>query len=235
MAAGVPARASSRDAILLVFAELVAERGYSDTSLSEVAGVLGLSKGTIVHHFTNKEQMLSEVHAAYFERRFAEASFIEDQLDDPVTELAAVIYALLAAHRDDRAASLAFLREFVRFVEGGLSEHVRERRVAYRRLVVEIIARGCESGQLRTSDPLLSAMHVFGMCNYAWTWYRPAGRQTIEDIADVLIRDVLNGLQATGPGLPDLDTVVTTAIDTVRRAPGRLPPANEARRAMSAR
>ena len=55
--AGTP-RASSRDAILRVFAELVARKGYSDTSLSEVAGTLGLSKGTIVHHFGDRKSVV---------------------------------------------------------------------------------------------------------------------------------------------------------------------------------
>ena len=69
-------RASSRDAILRVFAEHVADRGYADTSLGDIAAELNLSKGTIVHHFGTKEALLREVHVAYFGRRFAEADFV---------------------------------------------------------------------------------------------------------------------------------------------------------------
>ena len=111
-------RASSRDAILRVFAEHVADRGYADTSLGDIAAELNLSKGTIVHHFGTKEALLREVHVAYFARRFAEADFVLAQLKDPASRLVAMIYALLAAHRDDRAASLACLRELVRYFDG---------------------------------------------------------------------------------------------------------------------
>jgi AcrR family transcriptional regulator len=121
-------RASSRDAILRVFAEHVADRGYADTSLGDIAAELDLSKGTIVHHFGNKEALLREVHVAYFARRFAEADFVLAQLKDPVSRLMAMIYALLAAHRDDRAASLACLRELVRYFDGDLTGYVREQR-----------------------------------------------------------------------------------------------------------
>ena len=63
-------RASSRDAILRVFAEHVADRGYADTSLADIATELDLSKGTIVHHFGSKETLLREgLHRRVDQRR----------------------------------------------------------------------------------------------------------------------------------------------------------------------
>lgn len=219
-------RGRSRAAILHVFAESVADRGYSDTALSDVSSTLGISKGTIVHHFGTKERLLSEVHAAYFQRRFAEARFIDQELNDPATRLAAFVYALLAAHRDDRAASLTFLREFVRYVDGGLSAHVRFQRDTYHRMVVGIIEEGVHTGTFRTTDASLTALHIFGMCNYAWTWYRPDGKKSVEEIAAVFARDVLLGLYTpANNSRDDLDKLIATAIDTVTRAPDRLPPA----------
>jgi TetR/AcrR family transcriptional regulator, cholesterol catabolism regulator len=232
---GSGARASSRDAILRVFAEHVADRGYADTSLSDVASELGLSKGTILHHFGTKEAVLGEVHVAYFTRRFAEADFIQAELHDPVSRLVAHIYLLLAAHRDDRAASLACLRELVRYFEGDLTEYVRQQRVRYTRTVVDILRDGVEQGALHTTDPAMTALQIFGMCNYAWTWYRPDGSQTVEQITALFARDILHGL-AGSPGVDtDLDLVVERAIGTVLRAPGRLPTGGAARPARPSR
>jgi AcrR family transcriptional regulator len=212
-------RASSRDAILRVFAEQVAERGYADTSLGDVAAQLGLSKGTIVHHFRSKEALLGELHVAYFGRRFAEADFIRAELGDPVRRLIAMIYALLKAHRDDRAASLACLRELVRYFEGELTEYVRGQRTAYTEILVGILRDGVRQGVLHTADPRMTALHIFGMCNYAWTWYRPDGPQSIEQIAAQFARDILAGLtrQTDDAGLAGQ---IDDAITTVRRAPG---------------
>ena len=233
-------RASSRDAILRVFAEHVADRGYADTSLGDIAAELNLSKGTIVHHFGTKEALLREVHMAYFTRRFAEAEYVHAQLKDPVSRLAAMIYALLAAHRDDRAASLACLRELVRYFGGDLTNYVREQRARYTAIMDGILRDGVAEGVFRTADPKMSALQVFGMCNYAWTWYQPDGSRSVEDIARLFARNILDGLSgpATGGGhagpategghagtAPDgaLDDLITQDIDTVRRAPGRLP------------
>ncbi|MDJ0490926.1 TetR/AcrR family transcriptional regulator [Rhodococcus qingshengii] len=219
-------RASSRAAILRVFAEQVAERGYSDTSISDVASALGLSKGTVVHHFGSKNQLLLEVHTAYFERRFAEAEYLLGELDDPVSQFSGIVFALLAGHRDDRAASLTFLREFVRYVDGGLSEHVRTERQNYRRLVTRIIEAGVEAGDFETSSPQLVTMQLFGMCNYAWTWYRLDGESSVEEIAELFAKTILVGLRPSGQNedMNSLDARIREGIAVVRRAPGRLPP-----------
>jgi TetR/AcrR family transcriptional regulator, cholesterol catabolism regulator len=207
------ARPSSRSAILRVFAEHVAERGYAETSLADVAAELGLSKGTILHHFGSKEALLGEVHLAYFGRRLAEADYVAAHLSDPVHRLVAMVYALLAAHRDDRAASLTCLRELVRYssgeVGGDLAAHVRGQRARYTQIVVDIVA----SGGMRTADPRMTALHVFGMCNYAWTWYRPDGPESVEHIAGVFVRDLL------GEGH---EAMLAKAVAVVRRAPGRV-------------
>ena len=44
------------DAALRVFAA----RGYRNASLEEVAAAAGVTKGAVYHHFTNKEQLLSQ-------------------------------------------------------------------------------------------------------------------------------------------------------------------------------
>lgn len=222
-------RASSRDAILRVFAEHVADRGYADTSLGDVAAELDLSKGTIVHHFGSKETLLREVHVAYFGRRFAEADYVLAQLKDPVSRLVAMIYALLAAHRDDRAASLACLRELVRYFDGDLTGYVREQRTRYTAILSEILRQGVDEGAFQTADPKMSALQIFGMCNYAWTWYRPDGSQSVEEIARLFARNILGGLTCRPGSESASDELITQAMDTVQQAPGRVPPPVERR------
>lgn len=211
-------RTSSRDAILRVFAEHVADRGYADTSLGDVATHLGLSKGTIVHHFRSKEAMLGELHVAYFGRRFAEVEYILAELDDPVRRLIAIIYALLKSHRDDRAASLACLRELVRYFKGELNEYVRAQRTAYTDMLVDVLRDGVRQGVLHTADPQMTALHVFGMCNYAWSWYRPDGPLSAEQIATRFARDILGGLTHPSGDDADLMKKIDEALETVRRA-----------------
>ncbi len=135
-----------------------------------------------------------------------------------------MIYALLAAHRDDRAASLACLRELVRYFDGDLTDYVRKQRARYTAIVGGILRDGVDEGVFRTADPKMSALQIFGMCNYAWTWYQPDGSQSVEDIARLFARNILDGLATNGNARDAaLDDLITAAIGTVQQAPGRLP------------
>ena len=212
-------RRSARDDILRVFADLVAEQGYSDVSIGEVADQLGMSKGTIVHHFSPKIQLLVEVHTSYMERRLAEAHEILGTVSTPTGQLAAMVFALLRSHRDDRAATIAFLREIVRFTDGDAMAAVQAQRDTYTALVEGIIRRGVEQGEFETEDTRLVMLQVFGMCNYAWTWYRPDGPTTSEEIARVFIRTILIGLEADDSDHRDrIDEIVREAIAAVNRS-----------------
>ncbi|ANY07567.1 TetR/AcrR family transcriptional regulator [Pseudonocardia sp. HH130630-07] len=217
------ARASSRDAILLVFAEMVADRGYAETSIADVATALGLSKGTVVHHFGDKQSMLGELHAAYFTRRFAEVDHVLAELPDPVDRLVALMYLMLVAHRDDRAATLACLRELVRYLTGELHGYVHRQRERFTGVVVDTLVAGRTAGALTVDDPEMTALQIFGMCNYAWTWYRPDGRQTVEEITTVFASGLLRGLSSDATGPSDVGARVERAARVVRSAPGRLP------------
>ena len=94
--------------------------------------------------------------------------------------------------------------------------------VDVRKLVDGILRDGVDEGVFRTADPKMSALQIFGMCNYAWTWYQPDGARSVEDIARLFARNILDGL-AGAPADDALDDLITQAIDTVRRAPGRMP------------
>ena len=55
------------DAALTIFAE----QGYRDTTLDEVAEAAGVTKGTIYHYFSTKEELLLRAIEHYQERAFA--------------------------------------------------------------------------------------------------------------------------------------------------------------------
>ncbi|GAA1968554.1 TetR/AcrR family transcriptional regulator [Kitasatospora viridis] len=51
----------SRSRILTTAADLFLSRGYADTSLSQIAEGVGLSKASVLYHFSSKDQILMEL------------------------------------------------------------------------------------------------------------------------------------------------------------------------------
>jgi AcrR family transcriptional regulator len=196
-------RKSRRGEILQCFTEMVAERGYDEVSIRDIAEALGISKGTILHHFGSKGALLEQIHSEYMRRRLAEAAEFLAEYEDPVDQLQLVVYQLMLSQQDDRAATVAFSREIVRSAEEEVMAEVRAMRDEYSALVIDVIRRGVQSGAFKQVDPQLTALQVFGMCNWSWTWFTPAGRWPASKIADEFCRTLIGGLAGDG-GLPDL-------------------------------
>jgi TetR/AcrR family transcriptional regulator, cholesterol catabolism regulator len=187
-------RRSRKDEIVRCFGEMVAERGYDSVSLRDVAEALDMSKGTILHHFGSKDRLLEHVHADYMERRLDEAHLLLERLGSPADQLAGLIYQLMLAEHHDRASTVAFAREIVRFASDEIMRDVRRMREEYTALLRGVVQRGMDSGQFAPEDPAIVTLQIFGMCNWSWTWYRTDGRLGAEDIAHTFTRVVLNGL-----------------------------------------
>ena len=187
-------RKSKRNEILRCFTELVAERGYDEVSVRDVAEALDISKGTILHHFGSKEAILEQINNAYMRRRIAEARDYLPDLDDPVDELQAFICQLMLSQQDDRAATVAFSREIVRSASEPVMAEVRQLRDEFSAVLIDIIERGVKSGAFAKVEPKLTALQIFGMVNWAWTWFVPGGRRTAEEIANQFSATVIGGL-----------------------------------------
>jgi AcrR family transcriptional regulator len=187
-------RKSKRGEILRCFTELVAERGYDEVSVRDVAEALGISKGTVLHHFRSKEAILEQINNDYMSRRLAEARDYLPELDDPVDELQAFICHLMLCQQDDRAATVAFSREILRSAEEPMMAEVRQLRDEFSAILVEILERGAKSGAFADLDPQLTAVQIFGMVNWAWTWFRPGGPKDAAEIAAQFSRTVIGGL-----------------------------------------
>jgi AcrR family transcriptional regulator len=218
-------RKSQRGTILATFAAMVAERGYDAVSHRDVADALGMSKGTIVHHFRTKELILEEVHRTYMRRRLDEAVAILARLDTPAERLAGLVHQLLIAQRDDRNATVAFAREISRFAADESMRAVRTMREEYFELLEGVIREGMAEGSLEPGDATLITLQVFGSCNWAWTWFRPDGDRTAEEIAASFSNTVLRGLMPRDGELPaiDMDAISSVIHDVMTRAPEAVP------------
>ena len=152
-AAGPPAPVTpkghaTRASILQTAAEVFAERGYADTTLSELIARSGLTKGAFYFHFSSKEQL---AFAVLEEKQRQWLEFVSRQvLDKPraIDQLRALGPALIRLHRQDPSAYSAqrLSRDLGPIPE--LADRVRAQMRGWIELVAGIISRAQRDGDL---------------------------------------------------------------------------------------
>lgn len=204
--------------ILDAFTRHIAELGYDGTNFGAVAKELGVSKGTIVHHFGTKERILAALHESYMRRRSAELELITERLTTPETRLAAILHAFIHYQVEDRAATVAFQREIARLADEPAMAEGRRLREQYVARVREVIQEGVNMGVFRPVDADVDALLMFGSAQWAWTWFTPDGTRTAGDVGTAFVDLVLGGLLVDRASLPTLAAGAGPAATAMRTA-----------------
>jgi AcrR family transcriptional regulator len=179
-------------AILARAAELFARRGYSATSMNDVAAACDVGKATLYHYHQQKSTLLARIALAHVERLEQVVAAVHARRLAPDAELRALIEAFMAVYAGAQHEHRV-LTEDVKF----LGDEERAAVQAAQRRVVAAFARTI--GRVRPdlasrATPL--AMLLFGMINWTFTWLRPGGAMTHEDLAPMVVQLFFGGLPA---------------------------------------
>ena len=210
--------------ILELFTRNVARSGYAGSNFSEIAGELGISKGTIVHHYGTKDQLFAQMHDSYMERRLAEAEAIVAKLETPEKQLAGLLFAFLQYQDIDRYATVALQREIATLSTHEAMAHGRRRRADYLAVVRGVIAEGVRKNDFRALDVDLQSLLIFGASQWAWTWFEPGHRLTAMESGSQLVQLALGALLVDRRPLERLadpqGEVAATVVSLLPRADG---------------
>jgi TetR/AcrR family transcriptional regulator, cholesterol catabolism regulator len=226
MTAAAGNRGRTRDAgryldILTAFTRNVARNGYERSNFSEIANELGISKGTIVHHYGTKDRLFAQMHDSYMERRLAEAKDIVARFDSPEERLAGLLFAFVLYQEVDRDATVAFQREVATLATHDALAHGRQLRAEYLGLVRSILAEGMSGGVFRTLDVDVQSLLIFGTSQWAWTWFRPGERLSAVEAGGQLVQLGLGSLMVDRIRLGRLadpaGEVAATVVEVVAR------------------
>jgi TetR/AcrR family transcriptional regulator len=189
-----------RETILARAAELFARRGYTATSMNEVAEACGVSKPALYHYVRDKHQLLDEIAEAHIARLLALVAEVDATAPTPEQRLRRLIEACLSVYAGSQAEHRV-LTEDVRF----LAPAEKKRVLGGQRRVVAAFADAIaairpELGASKLQKPL--AMLLFGMMNWMFTWLQPEGELSHADLAPVVADLFFGGVGAVRAPAP---------------------------------
>jgi AcrR family transcriptional regulator len=174
--------AERRQQIITLAASLFDQGGYASTTMDDIAREVGVAKPTLYHYFPSKDDILHAIHEEFIDllisRHEARAGtgLRPEQL---LLEAMADILELMETHRGHVRVFFEHHRELPAEARGP----IRVKRDRYEQIVEGLIGEGIKLGVFRHTDPHLATLATFGMCNWAYQWYRPGGALRSREIA----------------------------------------------------
>lgn len=168
--------------IVTVAADLFDESTYANVRMDDVAKRIGIAKPTLYHYFSSKEEILHAIHDEFIDLLLAQHRSRSDSWLRPeqlLLEAMADILELMQTHRGHVRVFFEHHRELA----PDARRTVRAKRDEYERLIEELITECVQRGTFRPVDPRLATLGVFGMCNWAYQWYRSTGAVRPREIA----------------------------------------------------
>ncbi len=193
-------RELKRDAVLTAAARLFNRSGFHATALDDVAKVLGVTKPTIYHYFSNKDEILFEctrrglaaISAAATKASLAGGNGLE-RLRSLMTEYATVMTQdfgrciTLTSEADLSEASKAEFRRIKREVD---------------RTVRAVVSEGMQDGSIAPGDPKLVTFAVTGALNWIARWFDESGPMSVEEVSKAFVDTLVRGLAPREPTKP---------------------------------
>ncbi len=190
----------SREEIINAAVVLFSQNGYHATSMQDVAHAVAIKKPSLYHHFESKEAILVAILESTMDRLIQQLEVIARSDLKSADKLREAIKTHAMAIARNPAGAAIFFREDRGLGEGYL-QHYLAKRDEFERLFRLIVKEGIERGEFCPIDITITVQALLGMVNWMTRWYRPEGRLSAEEIAELFAQISMEGLR-TGHASP---------------------------------
>jgi len=188
--------AFKRTRIINEAVELFYDRGYEHTTLDMVAERLGVTKPFIYAQFRSKAELLGEISATSIASALAELENTLELKMEPIEKLRLLAKRFAAAVLSTRMHIAIFTREEKSLLPEDF-DRINVMRRTFDQKLTAFLREGNDSGDFAIADAHIAALSIGGMVSWAYVWYRPTGRLSIEEVSD-LMSDLIVSMASPG-------------------------------------
>jgi AcrR family transcriptional regulator len=190
--------AYKRERILEEAVKLFYERGFSGTTLDDIAGKLGVTKPFIYTHFRSKVELLEAICRPTIEMSLEAIAHAAGQGGNASDRLFSGVVAFTKVVLQRQANIAVYFREEKNLSEAGLAD-INALRKRFDRVLSELLEEGANAGEFHITDIRVAALAIGGMVSWAYTWYQPGGRLSIDDVGSEMARFAVGMVVAQEP------------------------------------
>lgn len=190
----MPVKVKRKEHINSAARNLFRERGYSATSMRDIASTVGIEVASLYNHIDSKESMLQQICITMAEKFLAIIPLVKHLQERPEEQLKEAIrlhVLVITSHADESAV---FVHEWKHLSEPHLSAF-KKMRNNYEGFYRDLIRRGEELGLFKNIHEKFVMMVLFSSINWLYDYYKPNGKLNPSQISDIITDIFLNGIK----------------------------------------
>ncbi|WP_114090613.1 TetR/AcrR family transcriptional regulator [Thalassospira profundimaris] len=189
-----------REKILRSSAKVFASKGFSTSTIIDLATACNSSRGALYHYFGSKEEILSHIISEHVSQMLSELQTLGEQKLDAREFLYAVSRKIMELNAVNNAEQIVLLNDW-----NQLDEKQKAETAAAQRKIIAIIRdaliRLDTAHRMTPKYATTHAMSLLGSLNYTYAWYDPEGAVKPDEYADMVVNVFLDGfLSPASPG-----------------------------------
>jgi len=182
------------DRLLKAAATCFNEKGFSGTSLKDVANQLNITDAAIYYYVRNKEEL---VNLCYLKA----TDLAEDALDRAMqdgaspSEKLALFIGYQIDHLTGAEGPVAVMSEIPALAEEH-REAIRARATRHQKRITQLIQEGAEDGSLVVVNPIATSNVILGALNWMPKWYKPSPVLSVDMIKQSFVSSLMGGIRS---------------------------------------
>lgn len=174
----------AREHLLAVAVREFARRGFTRTSIRDIARAAGIQPASVYHHYSSKDDLFAAAHAAGMREMTHLVEAAIARLRDPWERLEMAFIVHIRHHISGNDLTIWTGASLFLFESPEMQKQLRAERdrfeAVYRRLIADLpLPAGIDRSLLR--------LQLLGALNWTRTWYRP-GKRGAAEIAAHLVK-----------------------------------------------
>ncbi|MBI1223136.1 MAG: TetR family transcriptional regulator [Bacteroidetes bacterium] len=195
----MPTRFTNRkDQIVQIAAELFSKKGYSATSMRDIAEHMKMEAASLYNHISSKEDILHTICFTTADRFINAIDEVNDIYFNGEEKLRMAVKNHIQILTDNMAEAQVFLREWRHLNEENIQAFI-QLRDRYEKGIQSILQTGIDENVFQEVDKKFATLNILSSVNWIVEWYRPDGNMSPEEIADKISDFLLTGLHKKQP------------------------------------
>ena len=183
-----------KNTIKKVSIDLFYKQGYFATGISDIARASGIQKASVYYHYANKEDILFDIFKTTMTDLDANLEKALNGAKGSEEKVRAAIRSHVIFHIE-RQKEVFISDSELRGLTVDNYKTIIDLRDKYDKKFQALIRRGIKEGVFSNLDYKVTSYAMITMCTAVSIWFRPSGRLSREDIANIYADFTVNGLK----------------------------------------